>query len=151
MSQEGGVDIFYPQLTAELPPRDALPILFVLDELPRLRQMPPVEEALEIGRPYGIKLWMFTQSVGQLQNAYPKADGMIGSCAVRIYMNPSLHDRTAQKISDDIGMQESVLDGTRQKIVEPNVLAGPEYKDLIIVMAGGMKPMRLKETLRLQG
>ena len=133
------------QLTTELPPRDALPILFVLDELPRLRQMPPVEEALEIGRQYGIKLWMFTQSVGQLQNAYPNADGMIGSCAVRMYMNPSLHDGTAQKISDDIGMQESVLDGTRQKIVEPNVLAGPEYKDYVIVMAAGMKPMRLKK------
>lgn len=133
------------QLTTELPPRDALPILFVLDELPRLRQMPPVEEALEIGRQYGIKLWMFTQSVGQLQNAYPNADGMIGSCAVRMYMNPSLHDGTAQKISDDIGMQESVLDGTRQKIVEPNTLAGPEYKDFVIVMAAGMKPMRLKK------
>ncbi len=132
-------------LTTELPPRDAAPILFVLDELPRLRQMPPVEEALEIGRQYGIKLWMFAQSVGQLQNAYPNGDGMIGSCAVRMYMNPSLQDGTAQKLSEDIGMQDSVLDGTRNKIVEPNVLAGAEYKDYVIVMAAGTKPMRLKK------
>jgi type IV secretion system protein VirD4 len=132
-------------LTSELPKRGAAPILFLLDELPRLRQMPPVEEALEIGRQYGIKLWMFTQSVGQLRNAYPNGDGMIGSCSIRMYMNPSLHDETAQKISDDIGFQESVLDGTRQKIVEPAVLAGPEYKDYVIVMASGAKPFRLKK------
>jgi type IV secretion system protein VirD4 len=132
-------------LTSELPPHGAAPILFMLDELPRLRQMPPVEEALEIGRQYGIKLWMFTQSVGQMQNAYPNGDGMIGSCAIRMYMNPSLHDETAQKISDDIGFQESVLDSTRQKIVEPAVLAGPEYKDYVIVMAAGTKPFRVKK------
>lgn len=133
-------------LTSVLPPRDATPILFVLDELPRLRQMPPVEEALEIGRQYGIKLWMFTQSLGQLENAYPNAEGMVGSCALRMYMNPSLHDGTAQKISEDIGFQESVLDGQRQKIVEPPVLGGPEYKDFVIVMASGFKPFRLQKS-----
>jgi type IV secretion system protein VirD4 len=133
-------------LTSELPPRGASPILFLLDELPRLRQMPPVEEALEIGRQYGIRLWMFTQSLGQLKNAYENAEGMVGSCAVRMYMNPSLHDETAQKISDDIGMQEGVLDNTRQKIVEAPVLAGPEYKDYVIVMASGFRPFRVRKS-----
>jgi type IV secretion system protein VirD4 len=133
-------------LTSVLPPRGAPPILFLLDELPRLRQMPPVEEALEIGRQYGIRLWMFTQSLGQLKNAYDNAEGMVGSCAVRMYMNPSLHDETAQKISDDIGMQEGVLDNTRQKIVEAPVLAGPEYKDYVIVMASGFKPFRVRKS-----
>jgi type IV secretion system protein VirD4 len=133
-------------LTSELPTRGAPPILFLLDELPRLRQMPPVEEALEIGRQYGIRLWMFAQSLGQLKNAYENAEGMVGSCALRMYMNPSLHDETAQKISDDIGMQEGVLDNTRQKIVEAPVLAGPEYKDYVIVMASGFKPFRVRKS-----
>ena len=53
-----------------VPPRDAPPILVMLDELPRLRYMPPVDEALNIGRKYGLRLWMFAQSVGQLQTAY---------------------------------------------------------------------------------
>jgi type IV secretion system protein VirD4 len=132
-------------LTGTLPPRDAHPILFVLDELPRLKHMPPVEEALEIGRQYGLKLWMFTQSLGQLENAYPNAEGMVGSCAIRMFMNPSLHDETAQKISDDIGFQDSVIDGSRVKIVEPNVLAGPDFKDSIIVMAANAKAARLKK------
>lgn len=137
-------------LTSSLPPRGAPPILFLLDELPRLRQMPPVEEALEIGRQYGIKLWMFTQSLGQLENAYPNAEGMVGSCALRMYMNPSLHDETAQKISDDIGFQEGVLDNVRQKIVEAPVLAGPDYKDYVIVMASGFKPFRVRKSFAYQ-
>jgi type IV secretion system protein VirD4 len=137
-------------LTASLPPRGAAPILFVLDELPRLRQMPPVEEALEIGRQYGIKLWMFTQSLGQLETAYPNAEGMVGSCAVRMFMNPSLHDGTAQKLSDEIGFQEGVLDNSRQKIVEAPALAGPDYKDFVVVMAAGYKPFRLKKRFAYQ-
>lgn len=132
-------------LTAKLPERDGSPILFILDELPRLRRMPPVEEALEIGRQYGIKLWMFAQSLGQLETAYDNAEGMVGSCALRIFMNPSLHDETAQKLSDDMGYRESVIDGTRVKRVEPQVLAGPDFKDAVIVMASNAPPARVNK------
>jgi type IV secretion system protein VirD4 len=128
-----------------VPAHGVQPILFILDELPRLRHMPPVEEALEIGRQYGIKLWLFAQSLGQLKEAYPNADGMIGGCAIRMFMNPSLHDETAQKVSDDIGFMDSVIDATRVKVVEPNVLAGPDYKDLVIVMAANARAARLKK------
>jgi type IV secretion system protein VirD4 len=131
--------------STRVPPHGVQPILFVLDELPRLRHMPPVEEALEIGRQYGIKLWLFAQSLGQLKEAYPNADGMIGGCAIRMFMNPSLHDETAQKVSDDIGFQESIVDGTRVKVVEPNVLAGPDYKDVVIVMAANARAARIKK------
>lgn len=132
-------------LTASLPAQQGHSILFVLDELPRLRHMPPVEEALEIGRQYGIKLWMFTQSLGQLETAYDNAEGMVGSCAARLFMNPSLHDETAQKLSDDMGYRESVIDGTRVKRVEADVLAGPEFKDMVIVMASGAPPARVRK------
>lgn len=131
--------------STKVPAHGVQPILFILDELPRLRHMPPVEEALEIGRQYGIKLWLFAQSLGQLKEAYPNADGMIGGCAIRMFMNPSLHDETAQKVSDDIGFMDSVIDGTRVKIVEPNVLSGPDYKDVVIVMAANARAARLKK------
>jgi type IV secretion system protein VirD4 len=134
-------------LTSTLPERDAAPILFFLDELPRLRHMPPVEEALEIGRQYGIKLWMFCQGLGQLKTAYDNHDGMVASCALRMFMNPSTADGTAQKLSDEMGFRESVIDGTRVKRVEPNVLAGPEFADKIIVMASSGEPARLKKHL----
>lgn len=133
------------KLTAVLPERGSLPILFILDELPRLRRMPPVEEALEIGRQYGIKLWMFAQSRGQLEAAYDNADGMIGSCALRMFMNPSVFDETAQKLSDDMGFRESLIDGTRVKRVEPQVLGGAEFKDAVIVMASSAAPARVEK------
>ena len=132
-------------LTSNLPERGGAPILFILDELPRLRHMPPVEEALEIGRQYGIKLWMFTQSLGQLETAYENADGMVANCAVRCFMNPSLQDGTAQKLSDDMGYRESVVDGTRVKRVEPDVLAGPEFTNKVIVMASGATPATVEK------
>jgi type IV secretion system protein VirD4 len=131
--------------STKVPAHGVQPILFILDELPRLRHMPPVEEALEIGRQYGIKLWLFAQSLGQLKEAYPNADGMIGGCAIRMFMNPSLHDETAQKVSDDIGFMDSVIDGTRVKVVEPNVLSGPDYMDLVIVMAVNARAARLRK------
>jgi type IV secretion system protein VirD4 len=133
-----------------LPPKGSLPILFILDELPQLRHMPPVEEGLNVGAGFGIRLWMFAQSVGQMKESYPNADGMIGACAVRMFMNPSQHDGTAQKLSDDIGMQEGVLDGQRQKIVEANVLAGEDYRDYVIVMPSGFKPFRLRKNFASQ-
>jgi type IV secretion system protein VirD4 len=132
--------------STKVPAHGVHPILFILDEFPRLRHLPPIEEALEIGRQYGIKLWLFAQSLGQLGWACPNAEGMVGSCAIRMFMNPSLHDGTAQKISDDIGLQESIVDGTFVKIVEPNVLAGPAYKDVVIVMAANSKAARLKKS-----
>lgn len=132
-------------LTSMLPPRDALPILFVLDELPRLRKMPPVDEALNIGRQYGIRLWMFAQSYGQLKESYPNAEGMLGSCAVRMFMNVPLNDELAQKLSDQLGYRESPLDSSRVKLVEPIDLAGPGYRDLTIVMATNTKPAKVRK------
>jgi type IV secretion system protein VirD4 len=93
----------------------APPILFVLDEMPQLKNMPPIANALVVGAGYGVKLWMFVQDVGQLKKEYPNAEGMMGNCAVRMYMNPDLADGTAQKLSDDIGFRESIVDGSRVK------------------------------------
>lgn len=132
-------------LTYDMPSPSDPPILFLLDELPRLRHMPPVEEALDIGRAYKIKLWMFAQSLGQLEQAYPNATGMVGSCAVRIFMNPSAHDGLAEKLSQELGFRESAIDGTRQRLVEAADLAGADYRDYQIVIAASAKPAKIKK------
>lgn len=137
-------------LTSSLPERGAAPILFMLDELPRLKKMLPVEEALNIGRQYGIKLWMFAQSYGQLKQAYPNVEGFLGSCAVRTFMNIPLNDEIAEKISNQLGYRESPLDNSRHKMVEPLELAGPEYKDIAIVLASNTKPARVKKSYAWQ-
>jgi len=132
-------------LCDELPPRGSAPILFLLDELPRLKQMPPIEEAIEIGSQYGLRLWMFAQSIGQMEKAYPNAAGMIGSCAVRIFMNPGGADGLTEKLSDELGYRESALDGSRQRLVEAADLAGPSYREYQIVMGSGAKPAKVRK------
>ncbi len=124
-----------------VPPRDAPPILFMLDELPRLRNMPPIDEALNIGRKYGLRLWMFAQSIGQFKTSYENADGLLGSCAVRIFMNPGGADGAADRLSEELGYVEALHDGARKHLVEAVELAGPTYKDLQIVLTTGGKPV----------
>jgi type IV secretion system protein VirD4 len=133
-----------------VPPAGSPPILFMLDELPRLRNMPPVDEALNIGRKYGLRLWMFAQSVGQLQTAYENADGMLGSCAVRIYMNPTGADGLAEKLSEELGYVESMNDNSRRRLVEAADLAGPSYRDRQIVIANGAKPVFVSKDFAYQ-
>lgn len=137
-------------LCDELPPRGSAPILFLLDEVPRLRHMPPVEEAIEIGSQYGLRLWIFAQSLGQLEKAYPNAAGMVGSCAVRIFMNPTGADGLTEKLSEELGYRDSALDGTRQRLVEAADLAGPNYRDFQIVIGSGSKPAKVRKAFAWQ-
>jgi type IV secretion system protein VirD4 len=136
-------------LTGEMPTESdrskVLPILFLLDELPRLREMPPVAEAIEIGASYGLRIWMFAQSVGQLQKAYPNADGMISSCAVRAYMNPSGADGLAEKLSEELGYVATLADGSRKRMVEASELAGHTWESLLLVLGTSTRPARLKK------
>ena len=55
-------------------------------------------------------------------------------------MNPGMQDDLAQDISEQFGFRESVVDGTRVKVVEPTTLAGPDFKDKVIVMATSATP-----------
>jgi type IV secretion system protein VirD4 len=128
-----------------VPPHGAPPILFMLDELPRLRYMAPIDEALNIGRKYGLRLWMFAQSVGQLKTAYENADGMLGSCAVRIYMNPSGADGLAERVSEELGYVDSINDNSRKRLVEAAELSGPGFKDQQIVVGVGTKPAKIQK------
>lgn len=128
-----------------VPPRGSPPILFMLDELPRLRTMPPVDEALNIGAKYGLRLWMFAQSVGQMQEAYKNADGMMSACAVRAYMNPTGADGLAERLSEEIGYTDSLVDGQRRRVVEAAELAGPAFREQMVVFGLGSRPARIRK------
>lgn len=128
----------------KVPERVELPIVFMLDELPRLGSMEPVRTALEVGRQYGIKLWMFAQYEHQMEKAYPGvAEGMIDSCDVRIYMNAS--GEAAEKLSRRLGYREGVLDGKRYPLAETSDIAGPEFDNWQIAVGTGVLPARLRK------
>jgi type IV secretion system protein VirD4 len=123
------------------PESGARPVTFFLDELPRLGRMDVIEEALDVGRGYGVRLWMFCQNLGQLRTAYPNADGMVGNCAARCFMNPD--EDTAKWMAENLGVRHGLLDGRRKPLAEPHQLTGPEFAGQIVVFSRGQPPARL--------
>lgn len=120
------------------------PILFLLDELPRLGRMAPIREALEVGRSYGIKLWMVAQYPEQLIAAYAEVgEGMMESCDVRMYMNPTA--ATADRLAKAFGKSRNVLDSSRKQLLEAADILGPEHRDSIFVLAANEQPQILRK------
>jgi type IV secretion system protein VirD4 len=130
-------------LSQKVPPRGAEPILFVLDEFPRLGGMKPVEKALEVGRGYGLRMWLFAQNFGQIDNAYKNAKGLIENCLVRTYMNPTRE--SAITIAEDIGQAGVAAGADDQSTVSPQELAGHNYKALQIVIGASSKPAKVRK------
>jgi len=120
------------------------PILFMLDELPRLGRMEPVREALEVGRSYGIKLWMFAQYAEQIVHAYPGVgEGMMENCDVRMYMNPP--SAIADRIARAFGKADNVLDNGKRPILEPADIIGPAHRDSIFTLGANETPVVLRK------
>ena len=123
--------------------RGQVPLTLFLDELPRLGYMAPIESALDVGRGYGVRLWMFAQNFGQLAERYENAKGMIGNCGVELYMNPDAE--TARSIASRLGDRTNVLDGAKRPLADAVELAGPDYRDRILVLGRGCRPARLSK------
>ena len=121
------------------------PILVMLDEMPQLGYMEQIPKAQDTGRSYNVRVWMFAQYVGQLQNAYGKeiAGGMIAGAGVRMYMNPS--DDNASKLSEILGETEDLITGLKEPLASPTQLTGPEFRSDVIVKAKGETPARLSK------
>ncbi|KRR19721.1 hypothetical protein CQ14_34640, partial [Bradyrhizobium lablabi] len=123
------------------PESDAPLVTFFLDELPRLGRLDVIEQSLDMGRGYGVRLWLFCQNLGQLQTAYPNAQGMMSNCAIRCFMNPD--EDSARWLSENLGTRHGLLDGTRKPLVEAHQLTGPEFANQVIVFSRGQLPARL--------
>ncbi len=78
------------------------PVLFLLDELPTLGHMRPIEDGIGYLAGYGAHLWLFVQDLDQLQSTYRKWRSMIANCAVRQAFNVQDSD-TAQLLSAMLG------------------------------------------------
>ncbi|QRG10299.1 type IV secretory system conjugative DNA transfer family protein (plasmid) [Xanthobacter dioxanivorans] len=127
------------------PDREAPVVTFFIDEAPRLGRMDILESMIDIGRGYGLRVWLLAQNIGQFRERYKNADGMIGNCMVRCYMNPDEED--AQRLSRLLNEREGLLDGRRKALVEPWQLSGPEYADKIIAFIAKNHPARLTKVM----
>jgi len=83
--------------------RGDCPVLFLLDELPALGYMRPIEEGIGYLAGFGVQLWLFAQDLDQLEKTYPKARSMIANCAVRQAFNPQ-DPLTARLLSEMLGV-----------------------------------------------
>jgi type IV secretion system protein VirD4 len=130
-------------MSQKVPPRGSEPILFVLDEFPRLGHMKPIEKALEVGRGYGLRLWLFAQNFGQIENSYKNAKGLMENCLVRTYMNPTRE--SAITIAEDIGQAGIAAGADDQSSVSPQELSGHNFKSLQIVIGASSKPAKVRK------
>jgi len=117
-------------LCSGLPDRSAAPVTFFLDEFPQLGRFDEVSRALDIGRGFGVRFWLFAQSIHHLREAYANADGMLGSCYVRSFINPTEAD--AQWLSKHLGDRHGLLDGDRKALAEASDLAGSRFADKLV-------------------
>lgn len=136
------------------------PVLFLLDEFPALGKMPVNGFAYLAG--YGVSLWVFTQSIGQLQAIYGKqADAILSNCAVtQVWSLAPADVKTADHISRTLGdtmvttysetrsgkriftptrsYSDNRNQRTRKLLTPDEILCLPEQKTLLFV--SGMRP-----------
>jgi type IV secretion system protein VirD4 len=136
------------RLLDELPPKDAPPILLLLDEMPQLGHMRAIEQVIDLGRGYGLLLYGFAQRRQQIEESYGNPGDFLGTFEARLYMNPAPEDGSAEMISAAIGEEERII-GTqieRVRVAPVDELCGREYRDDIVVLSRGARPARLHKS-----
>lgn len=121
--------------------RNAPVVTFFLDEMPKLHRLDILETALDLGRGYGVRLWMFAQNLGQLKQYYANPDGFLQNSYVRQYMGIDL--TLASKLSKELSERHGLIDGRRKPLVEPHELTGETFRDLTLTIAQGHAPARV--------
>ncbi len=125
------------------------PFLFMLDEFPLLRHMEIIETCANVGRSYGIKLWIFAQSMSQLQQFWPHPDVLLNACKCKLFMN--VNDTTTERyITGFIEKLKPNYVGEKKALIEPAELMGAKYKEKVVVIRSGLAPTRLDKAYDYQ-
>jgi type IV secretion system protein VirD4 len=91
------------RLTEELHLRDRRHrMLLMLDEFPALGRLDFFESALAFMAGYGLKGFLITQSLNQIEKAYGQNNSILDNCHVRVSFATN-DERTAKRVSDALG------------------------------------------------
>jgi len=90
------------RLTEELPGPTRRKLLLMLDEFPALGRLDFFETALAFLAGYGIRAFLITQSLNQIEKAYGPNNSILDNCHVRIAFATN-DERTAKRVSDALG------------------------------------------------
>lgn len=130
-------------ISRKLKPGD-LPVTFFLDELPQLGPLSSITDLLDLGRSAGIRLWMFSQYMGQFTDAYGKlTKGLLEGCRTACWMRPD--GEAVSFIRPALGETTEFFSGKKSPLATDAELRGREFVDDIIVMTPGEHPMRLSK------
>lgn len=77
-------------------------VLFMLDEFPALGRLDFFETALGYMASYGLRAFLITQSLNQIDKAYGQNNAILDHCHVRVAFATN-DERTAKRISDALG------------------------------------------------
>lgn len=142
-------------LTESLEPRPHR-LLWLLDEFPALGKLDFFESALAYMAGYGMKCFLITQSLNQLDAIYGPNNSILDNCHIKIAF-ASNDERTAKRISDLLGQktelkQQKSISGKRlsgfmdhssvsfqefsRPLLMPSEIMQLSHKDEIVFVAG---------------
>lgn len=77
-------------------------LLLLMDEFPSLGKLEIFEEALAFMAGYGMKAYLITQDLAQLQKHYSREESITSNCHIRVAFAPNKFE-TAKMLSDMVG------------------------------------------------
>lgn len=118
-------------------------VTFFVDEFPQLGYMPELMRMLELGRGAGCRLWLFTQTLGQIDEHYGQhlRAAIFDMCALQSFIEPT--GELARFIEKQLPPQTNPYTGQSKPMATAHELAGPEYQGKVIVIEGGRNPALL--------
>jgi len=139
-------------------------LLLMLDEFPALGRLDFFESALAFMAGYGLRAFLISQSLNQIDKAYGQNHSILDNCHVRITFATN-DERTAKRISETLGTATQVraqrnyaghrlapwlghLMVSRQETARPLLTPGEVMQlptDEAIVMVSGVPPIRAKK------
>lgn len=131
--------------------------LFILDEFPLLGHIQTIQDGFGLFRGYHQKLWIFTQSLGQLKTHYPGYwNSMIAQSTTQFFGQPPTDIETLEFISQALGTHNITQadikgfgmlgSGSPQKLLTPSEIASliGKGKNKQIVFPSGGFPLLLE-------
>ena len=89
-------------LTEKLPSDDRRKLLLMLDEFPALGRLEFFEKNLAYFAGFGVRAYLITQSLNQIEKAYGPNSSILDNCHIRIAFSTN-DERTAKRISEALG------------------------------------------------
>jgi len=117
-------------------------VLFMLDEFAKMGTIPEVQKGLEIGRSYGVRFWVFLQSLSQLDQLYDNSEALLDNFYVQSYLD--FPDKTAQNLSRKLGSSDGTFQPNNVPLVSVQELQ-TEFSNNMIVIGKGVKPAKLEK------